>query len=457
MRKFWTLFLGTFLAAAGALAQGVQYPIPLDEIARDMRLGCFGGLDCIPSLEFPSMVPNNLATYIRDDDMIIGVNIDGVQKAYPVNSLWFHEIANDNINNKDYAVCYCPLTRTAIAVNTRKPDGTRFELGVSGFLFNNNLIMYNRTDSKHPDYIFYPQMYFTAMTGPEKGKQLNLIPVTMMTWKAWKTLFPKTLAIGPQFYESGNSYPYGDYRTNDRNFIFPQWVDPRRRAKELVFGYISPNFRAIAYPFEELGSAAVVNDTFDGQPLVIFFEKTAQAAVGFDPTSIAGQDRLTFELLAAPTLTRFARDRETGSIWSLMGEAVEGPLAGQQLHQLETGYTGFWFAWAAYFKTITLYTGPSGVEDNDRGIPADFTLAQNYPNPFNPATTIKYFLPARSRVRLEVLSVLGETLDVLVSGEQSRGWHSIAWKPNGLSAGTYFYRLKTSSGFTQIRKMVYLR
>ncbi|RMD98522.1 MAG: DUF3179 domain-containing protein [Calditrichaeota bacterium] len=439
-------------------AQQINYPIPLKEIADNARLGCFGGLDCIPSIQFPTMVPANVATYVQDDDMIMGVNIDGIQKAYPVNSLWFHEIANDNINSKYYAVCYCPLTRTAINVKTEK-DGKRFELGVSGLLFNNNLIMYNRTNSVAPNYIFYPQMYFTAISGPEFGKQLELLPVTMSTWKAWKTLFPKTLVVGPQFYEVGSSYPYGDYRTNDRNFIFPQWVDPRRRAKELVFGVTSKNFKAKAYPFADMAPDAVINDVFDGEKVVIFFDEAAQLAIGFDPTSIQGHDILTFQLLSNATLNRFARDRETGSEWNIMGEAVSGPLAGQQLHQLERAYSGFWFAWAAYFKPIEIFSGSTTPVEDDgspSNLPASFTLEQNYPNPFNPETLIRFYLPQRSKVKLEILSILGETVATLAVGEKAPGWHSVRWNPGNAPAGTYLYRL-TAGNFSQIRKMVFLK
>ena len=96
------------------------------------------------------------------------------------------------------------------------------------------------------------------------------------------------------------------------------------------------------------------------------------------------------------------------------------------------------------------------------GVPAMMlALHQNHPNPFNPSTTISYYLPERSRVRLAVYDVLGRVVTVLVDGEEGSGPHSVHW--NGLDsmgktapAGIYLYRL--DAGKKRIsRKMVLVR
>ena len=79
-------------------------------------------------------------------------------------------------------------------------------------------------------------------------------------------------------------------------------------------------------------------------------------------------------------------------------------------------------------------------------LPQQFYLGQNYPNPFNPSTIIPYRLPISTRVRLEVLNVLGQRLATLVDAEQPAGFHTATWDGTDASgrdvaAGVYLYRL----------------
>ena len=79
-------------------------------------------------------------------------------------------------------------------------------------------------------------------------------------------------------------------------------------------------------------------------------------------------------------------------------------------------------------------------------LPQQFYLGQNYPNPFNPSTIIPYRLPISTRVRLEVLNVLGQRLATLVDAEQPAGFHTATWdgtdaSGRGVAAGVYLYRL----------------
>jgi|WetSurMetagenome_2_1015567.scaffolds.fasta_scaffold09537_2 hypothetical protein len=89
-------------------------------------------------------------------------------------------------------------------------------------------------------------------------------------------------------------------------------------------------------------------------------------------------------------------------------------------------------------------------------IPKDFVLDQNYPNPFNPSTTIRYGLPARSRVTLTIFNTLGQQVALLQNGEQEAGYHEARFEGAGVSSGIYFYRIEAGS-FVQTRTLVLLR
>ena len=95
--------------------------------------------------------------------------------------------------------------------------------------------------------------------------------------------------------------------------------------------------------------------------------------------------------------------------------------------------------WRRPLAEILASTGPAPAP-----VPAGFTLLQNYPNPFNPATTIRYYLPQQSRVRLVVYDVLGRAVSELVNGEEPAGWNSAVWNA-GVSSGVYYIRFEAVS------------
>jgi hypothetical protein len=106
-------------------------------------------------------------------------------------------------------------------------------------------------------------------------------------------------------------------------------------------------------------------------------------------------------------------------------------------------------------------TPATGVEDGSL-IPATFVLEQNFPNPFNPSTTIRYGLQARSTVRLEVYSILGQKIEELVTANLEPGFYSVTWKAS-VPSGMYFYKLeavaldKSVKSFRQVRKMTLMK
>ncbi len=99
---------------------------------------------------------------------------------------------------------------------------------------------------------------------------------------------------------------------------------------------------------------------------------------------------------------------------------------------------------------------PIVVSIETEELPTQVTLNQNYPNPFNPSTTIRFALPTSGKVRLEVYSILGQRMAVLVSGQQPAGWHTVTLNASTWSSGTYIYRLQ-ADGMTMTRKFLLLK
>jgi len=100
-----------------------------------------------------------------------------------------------------------------------------------------------------------------------------------------------------------------------------------------------------------------------------------------------------------------------------------------------------------------------GIEDEfKKTIPSGFKLCQNFPNPFNSNTTIRFELPVRSRVDLNVYNVSGQEITNLIDGRTFRaGWHQVEFNTSSLSSGIYFYRLQAGDHYSETKKMILLK
>ena len=128
-------------------------------------------------------------------------------------------------------------------------------------------------------------------------------------------------------------------------------LDRRRQLKELVLGIVHEGL-ARAYPYLDLGNRAVVNDDVNGRAVLVVYDAPGELAIAFD--RVLGDQTLSFELVEESAFPFHVRDLETGSLWTLRGEAVEGPLAGERLSRVAT-YSAMWFAWAAFHPGTEIF------------------------------------------------------------------------------------------------------
>jgi hypothetical protein len=102
---------------------------------------------------------------------------------------------------------------------------------------------------------------------------------------------------------------------------------------------------------------------------------------------------------------------------------------------------------------VAAIVGPSSQVKASIGCRGVIALHEIVPNPFNPSTTIRYGLPARSRVSLTVFNTLEQQVSVLQSGEQEAGYHEVRFDGTNLPSGVYFYRLQTGR-YTETKKLL---
>lgn len=313
----------------------------------------------IPALTEPAMVaPGHPdAAYLADADRVLGVVVGGEARAYPHRIFWYHEVVNDRIGDAWVSVTFCPLTGSGLAFDPRL-DGRRLDLGVSGLLYANNLVLYDRATGD----VYGPQLTVEGACGAFRGRALDLVPVQETSWGRWKALYPSTTVVSgrPRFGRTYRTYPYGDYdRLTDNSLLVPMPVDRSRRIKERVLA-VRDGAGGRGYPYGELaavGDVAAVNEVVGGVPTVILFDAAdGQTALAFDARLDGRVLRLT-----ATADGRWV-DAATGSLWTVDGRAVEGPLAGSRLAPRADAYTLFWFAWRHFQPDGRTFTaaGPEG-------------------------------------------------------------------------------------------------
>ena len=140
--------------------------------------------DCIRSIDNPRFVTSDQAGFLNADDLILGVVIGGDVRAYPAKILDHHEIVNDTVGGKPIAITYCPLCGSGVAVS-RVIGGVVTEFGVSGVLYNSDLVIYDRASNT-----LWSQIEGAGVVGPNTGKKLQTLPVTMTRWSRWQKNIP---------------------------------------------------------------------------------------------------------------------------------------------------------------------------------------------------------------------------------------------------------------------------
>jgi hypothetical protein len=292
------------------VTDGVRHTIPINEIIS-------GGpaKDGIPSIDYPKFTSVESAkALLDDDDPGIAVSIDGIDRFYPFQILVWHEVVNDMFNGRRVLITYCPLCRSGIVF-----DPTVFtdqvEFGVSGNLWNSNLLMYDRkTDS------LWSQILGEAVVGEATGQTLPVLPSDHVRFGDWKAGHPdgEVLSRNTGIVRQYGYDPYGDYYTNPGIFFPVNYEDDRLEQKELVVG-MAVDGQAKAYPIETIRKAGEIEDMFAGKTMILRY------------------------------------DDEVGAVRVFEKKVSEDSEAEEDILEPVYPVTSFWFAWVAIHPRTDLF------------------------------------------------------------------------------------------------------
>ena len=269
MRDSFLLVLAFALAngADGAVSRNgfdvSNASIPIAEIRR-------GGppKDGIPAIVRHLYLSAEEVDYLAEDDAVLGIQIEGLAKAFPVKILTRHEVVNDWTQQQRFVMTYCPLCGSGMAFAIK--DNQAF--GVSGLLYNSDVLLYDFATQS-----LWSQILGEAIAGPLVGQKLVQLPVLHTIWSQWRENNPDTLVLSTDTGYSGYSYdkdPYAGYERRKRLAFPVNHKDKRFHPKAWVLG-VTLGGHHKAYPFAELELSGSVNDEIGGEPIRVRYENGA--------------------------------------------------------------------------------------------------------------------------------------------------------------------------------------
>ena len=314
--------------------------------------------DGIPPIDQPKFIENQLAAqWLKPNDPVIALEINGDARAYPLQILTWHEIVNDVVGEIPVTITFCPLCNSAI-VFKRNHQGITYDFGTSGLLRHSDLVMYDRQTES-----LWQQFTGEAIVGVMTGEQLLMIPSGLIGFEQFQAAYPAGKILSKETGYSReygrNPYPgYDDIRNNP--FLFRDPVDERLPAMARVVTVSDGKYHN-AYPVELLEKLGVIHHQLGNQAVVIFHQDGVSSAL--DTTRIANGDDVgatgVFVPLVGKQELTFIKERgfvdeQTGSHWNIVGQAILGPLKGKQLERLVHA-DQFWFSWGAFRPDTLIY------------------------------------------------------------------------------------------------------
>ena len=265
------LLLLSSLLSATVFAAPIKNGFDLSNIIIPIKEVLSGGppRDGIPSIDKPAFIDAAAANYLSPKDRIIGIHFNGEARAYPIRILNWHEIVNDTVKGKAVAVTFCPLCGSGI-VYAADINGKAHQFGVSGLLYNSDVLLYDRQTET-----LWSQILSKGVSGALVNKKLEIISSSHTSWGAWKKKYPQTKVLSTQtgFKRDYSRSPYGDYDKGPETYFPVAFRSKKYHPKERVLG-ISIGDKHKVYPFSELAkvSGNVLNDSLAGKAVTIHFD-----------------------------------------------------------------------------------------------------------------------------------------------------------------------------------------
>ena len=303
------------------------------------------GVDGIPPLELPAVVTPDASPWLNADDPVIGVEINGDARAYPIRIIGWHEMVNDIVGGVPVSLAFCTLCGSAIVYDGRVRE-TVYRFGTSGLLYRSNKLMWDRTTGTLWEQ-FTGEPAWGSLVG--SGVRLTPVPSVTTTWSEWLAAHPNTAVLD---IDTGHSRDYSPGAANreynaspELTFAVPLRDDRLGEKDEVVV--VQLDGAVAGYPVDRLAKARLINDRVADTSILVL--STASGAGG------RAYQRDDVEFISVDFTDATVTDTE-GSVWRIEEAALVGP-DGARLPRLNGVSNAFWFAVVNHTPDARLYEG----------------------------------------------------------------------------------------------------
>jgi hypothetical protein len=279
------------------------------------------------------------ANKIPDNKLVIGVVIDSVASAYPIQLIGYHHQVVDNINGNPIMVTYCTVCRT----------GRIYSLMVNGKQESFRLVGMDHFNAMFEDATtksWWRQSTGECIAGPLKGYKLKEIKSDQLVLSSWARIHPNTQILQPdalfkEEFEDMDSYDKGISRGNLTKRDTASWKN-----KSWILG-IQDGANAKTYDWNQLAKQRIIQDSLPNNPIVILLESDTASFHAY--SSVINNEILIFRIKQDSIW-----DVNTGSKWSYEGVCLDGKLKGKVLKSVRC-YQEFLHSWEFFHPQSIRY------------------------------------------------------------------------------------------------------
>lgn len=285
---------------------------------------------------------------------------------YPQQYMLWHQVVNELVNDKAFAITYCPITGTLIAYDASMEglnlvfdvEGHTTKNGFYGFLYEGNSVLMDRNTGS-----LWLQETGMAFDGALLGKGMPTIPVFWTTWEAAKRVYPEAPVLArPRGRRPYGRDPYGSYLKsgtyydNDILAYKPRHLDSSFPKKTPMFCLELDNL-LLSVDIKYVKKHGAVNFFLGNFPLLAVHDKNLDVVRIFNRQ--IWEDPFLF-IMKDGKLT----DLSTKSVWDpVTGKSIAGNMAGASMKQY-FGHYSMWFAWYSINPETHFIPGPGEVPEN---------------------------------------------------------------------------------------------